>query len=578
MAAYTLPLRILLVEDNPIDRHLTSHLLKQSFRNEHVLHSVGLLAEALEYVKTSIPDIVLLDLGLPDMRGIQVVHSLRSISRRIPIVVLSGSSEQQLAIDAVRAGAHDYVIKQGLTPDGIGRVIRFAIERQKLIDQEHERACELSAAKERAELLASELDESRQRLELALHATKMMLWDWNLVTDTTSFGEGSQELLDYPRNSDDSRMDRWQDLLHFDERTDVLARIHHFLESPRGHYEDTFRIRAADNEWRSVIARGRVIEVGESGQPARMVGTYLDVTERLLIERQLGLSQKLEGIGQLAAGIAHEINTPMQYLGDNIAYLQNSFEELNPVLQQLMAISGREPHDNTDHSAAGGQELFDQAPLRIFLEDAPGALADCAEGVKTVSRIVRAMKEFSHPGNDEKSPIDLNAVIESTVTVARNEWKYLAEVNLELEPGLPSVPALPGELNQVVLNIIVNAAHAIEGTINSAHPKGLITISTRSFDDHVEIRITDTGPGIPLKVRSRIFEPFFTTKEVGKGTGQGLSIAHAVVVQKHGGSLSFETEIGRGTTFIIRLPICEPIENPAGPQIRNAVSLQSACP
>ena len=175
-----------------------------------------------------------------------------------------------------------------------------------------------------------------------------------------------------------------------------------------------------------------------------------------------------------------------------------------------------------------------------------------------MARIVGAMKEFSHPGVSEKTSIDINRAIESTLTVSHNEWKYVAELVTDLAPDLPLVRCLPGEFNQVILNLIVNAAHAIADTVqNGSATKGTITISTRHRGNWLEIRIADTGPGIPEKIRTRIFDPFFTTKAVGKGTGQGLAIAHSVVVDKHGGTITFETELGRGTTFIIRLPLNE---------------------
>jgi signal transduction histidine kinase len=166
------------------------------------------------------------------------------------------------------------------------------------------------------------------------------------------------------------------------------------------------------------------------------------------------------------------------------------------------------------------------------------------------------MKEFSHPGNDEMQSIDLNRAIESTLTVCRNEWKYVAELVTDFDPDLPPVTCLPGECNQVFLNLIINACHAIaEAQTDGTQEKGTITVSTRNLGDAVEVRIADTGTGIPEEARRKVFDPFFTTKQVGRGTGQGLAIARSVIVDKHNGSLSFETEVGRGTTFIVQLPL-----------------------
>jgi signal transduction histidine kinase len=194
--------------------------------------------------------------------------------------------------------------------------------------------------------------------------------------------------------------------------------------------------------------------------------------------------------------------------------------------------------------------------VEYLSQEIPKAIQQSLDGVERVANIVRAMKEFSHPGSGEKTSIDLNHAIESTITVAKNEWKYVADVVSEFDPQLPPVSCLPGEFNQVILNILVNAAHAIAVVVgDAAGQKGTIRVMTRRDGAWAEVRISDTGPGIPEAIQNRVFDPFFTTKKVGKGTGQGLAIAHNVIVEKHGGSITFESEVGKGTTFIIRLPI-----------------------
>ncbi len=291
-----------------------------------------------------------------------------------------------------------------------------------------------------------------------------------------------------------------------------------------------------------------------SGRISYSVGVFRDVTERAVLERQLQHAQKLEAIGSLAAGIAHEINTPTQYVGDNIHFLQEAFEDLEPALGALQELS--KPPDGTPSALPGPvREAVEHADIAYLLTEIPRAVHHSLEGVSRVAKIVRAMKEFSHPGA-EKKPFDLNRAIESTVTVATNEWKYVAEVDLDLDERLPLVPLLADEFNQVILNMIVNAAHAIgEAQAKEPERKGLISVSTRRDGERwVEVRVADNGVGIPGEIQSRVFEPFFTTKEVGRGTGQGLSIAHAVVVKKHGGHIAVESEPGRGACFVIRLP------------------------
>jgi PAS domain S-box-containing protein len=282
-----------------------------------------------------------------------------------------------------------------------------------------------------------------------------------------------------------------------------------------------------------------------------------DVTEKISLEQELRHAQKLEAIGQLAAGIAHEINTPIQYIGDNTNFLKEAFGDLHGLLGAHVRLMA-------SVKAGGGhgeeiktiEDMTAEADLEYLAEEVPQALDQTLEGVQRVSKIVQAMREFSHPGSEQKVAVDLNRALASTITVARNEWKYVAALETDFATDLPAVACLPGEVNQVFLNLIINAAHAIdEATDGGRQGKGRITISTRVEDHSAIIRVGDTGGGIPEDIQTRIFDPFFTTKKVGKGTGQGLAIAHAVVVEKHGGCLSFETEPDQGTTFIIRLPL-----------------------
>jgi PAS domain S-box-containing protein len=282
-----------------------------------------------------------------------------------------------------------------------------------------------------------------------------------------------------------------------------------------------------------------------------------NVTERLRLETQLRHAQKMESIGTLAAGIAHEINTPTQFVGDNLQFLTSSFNELLAVIAKYGELKAR-VSGNEDEIAAikEVEKVVDAADLDYLREEVPKALAQSLDGVKRVADIVRAMKAFAHPGPEIKTAVDINGAVQNTAIVARNEWKYVAELETDLDPHLPMVTCLPGDINQVILNIIVNASHAIAGVVgDGSQGKGKIKVSTRQDGEFAEIKISDSGTGIPAAVRDRIFDPFFTTKEVGKGTGQGLAIAHSVIVEKHKGTISFETGEGKGTTFIIRIPI-----------------------
>ena len=284
------------------------------------------------------------------------------------------------------------------------------------------------------------------------------------------------------------------------------------------------------------------------------IGT--DITERKLLERQLAQAQKLESIGQLAAGIAHEINTPIQYVGDNIRFLRDSFSQLERLVEGydrfLESVRGQLPDASF---AADIERLAKAARVNYLRAEIPRSIEDSLDGAARVAEIVRAIKEFSHPGTVEKTALDINRAIESTVLVSRNEWKYVADLHIKLDPNLPPVMCVPGEFNQVMLNLIVNAAHAIADVVaGQPGSKGTITVTTQRDGEWAEILVRDTGTGIAEQVQASIFNPFFTTKEVGRGTGQGLAIAHSVIVQKHGGTISFDTTMGAGTTFRIRLP------------------------
>ena len=282
-----------------------------------------------------------------------------------------------------------------------------------------------------------------------------------------------------------------------------------------------------------------------------------DITDRKLLESQLVRAQKLESIGYLAAGIAHEINTPIQFVGDNTLFLQEAFKELHTLVEHYTVLAQASKEGTATEALIQGIEATAEAiDVAYLLEEIPHAIQQSLEGVERVATIVRAMKEFSHPGEETKTAIDLNKAIESTIVVARNEWKYVAEMVTDFDPALPLVPCVPGELNQVILNLIVNAAHAIADVSGTgAQSKGTITVRTRQEGDRVTICVTDTGTGIPPAIQDKVFDLFFTTKGVGKGTGQGLAIAHDVVVQKHGGTITFETAEGQGTSFILHVPL-----------------------
>jgi signal transduction histidine kinase len=293
---------------------------------------------------------------------------------------------------------------------------------------------------------------------------------------------------------------------------------------------------------------------GDKGRLVR--GISFDITTQKKLESELYQAQKLESVGRLAAGVAHEINTPVQFVNDNCYFLRDAVAQIGEVVRvyrdALAAVAaGEVTLEEARERVAAAEESADYSFLS---ENMPTAVERALEGLERVAVIVRSMKEFSHPNQGAMSSSDINAAIRSTLTVARHEYKYVADIETRLGE-LPPVICNIGEFNQTFLNILVNAAHAIESVVAGTEKRGLITISTRHEGDSVLISIQDTGGGIPESVQESIFDPFFTTKEVGKGTGQGLAIARSVIVDKHHGSLNFETVPGVGTTFLIRMPL-----------------------
>ena len=293
------------------------------------------------------------------------------------------------------------------------------------------------------------------------------------------------------------------------------------------------------------------------GEKNRIVrGISIDITTQKKLESELYQAQKLESVGRLAAGVAHEINTPVQFVSDNCYFLRDGVAQLGELVRTYREVIGAIANGqiSLEQARERATAAEDAADFAFLSENMPTAVERALEGLERVAIIVRSMKEFSHPNQGAMSSSDINAAIRSTLTVARHEYKYVADIETRLGE-LPPVICNIGEFNQTFLNILVNAAHAIESVVAGTEKRGLITVTTQQEGNLVLISIQDTGGGIPEAIQDSIFDPFFTTKEVGKGTGQGLAIARSVIVDKHHGSLTFESVPGVGTTFLIRLPL-----------------------
>ncbi|MFY2508307.1 MHYT domain-containing protein [Vibrio pectenicida] len=281
-----------------------------------------------------------------------------------------------------------------------------------------------------------------------------------------------------------------------------------------------------------------------------------DITSRLEQEKVIRQSQKLESMGQLAAGIAHEINTPTQYVSDNTNFLKSSFGTFLNIVTELKQVDQTHPTAQPKQEAINLNKLLEKHDFDFIAEEIPLAIDQSLEGLNRISKIVHAMKSFTHSGHGEVQQVDILEAIESTITIARSEWRYVANVETDFAPSTPKIPCRRDEFNQVILNFIINAAHAIEEKYKGQDSQlGSIKISVFPETHYVIIKIEDNGIGIPDNIIDNIFDPFFTTKDVGKGTGQGLNLAYSCIVEHHKGVIHTETQVGQGTTFTIKLPI-----------------------
>ncbi|XPV77532.1 MAG: PAS domain S-box protein [Desulfovibrio sp.] len=317
-------------------------------------------------------------------------------------------------------------------------------------------------------------------------------------------------------------------------------------------YEDMWKTILTGNTWTGKIVNrakdGKLYTQEATIRPVRNAENELvsyvcvgrDISQQLVMENQLRQAQRLESIGELAAGIAHEINTPAQYVLTNIRFLEEGFETLSDSLEMYQ-------------KAQPDLEDIDKEELEYLAEEIPTAIRESDEGLEKIARIVKSVKQLSHPAESQKALCNMNSIIRDAANISANEWKYSSDIVFDLNENIPDIFALQGALGQVFLNIIVNSAHAIEA--RQMEDKGRISISSTSDDAFVTVKISDNGGGIPPHIIDKIFEPFFTTKEVGKGTGQGLAISQNIVVNVHNGQLFVDSTEGEGTTFTIQIPI-----------------------
>lgn len=528
-------IKILHLEDEPevstmVERIMDANGMQISLDRVQTGHDFETKLGKNEY------DLILADFSLPDYDGFSALKFVTNQTSKIPFILFSGSIGEEKAIESLKLGATDYVLKQNI--NALFPAIKRAL---KEAEEYHKR-------KQFEEKLRQNEYEYRTLFEAAPDGIQIL--DANgIILDCN---KAELQILGFERN-------------------ELIGKntANFFLKKRRNIIEKEFSILGdknfAESQFEMVHKDGTILIIwrkahaiySDKGKLKKIILYDRDITQRKILESQLSEAQKLEAIGQLAAGIAHEINTPTQFVSDNIHFLKDALNDMSDLIAKYQNVPSKlDKYSELISTIEEINNFEKKIDIEYLLQDIPQAIEQSLEGVKRISKIVKAMKEFSHPGIEEKTYVDINKAIENTVTISKNEWKYVAEVSTEFEEETLLVPCLPGELNQVFLNIIVNAAHAIGDKIGKdAKEKGKIHITTRKNNEFGEIRISDTGNGIPENIKNKVFDPFFTTKEVGKGTGQGLAISHNVITKKHKGSIKLESELGKGTTFIIRLPL-----------------------
>jgi PAS domain S-box-containing protein len=535
------PLSLLLVHCDPdLGRRCTVWL--HAAVSPGALHLVSGVDEAVAHLAEHDCDAVLLPLDDPALGGVAAVARIKETHPYLPVLALCPGPDEPLAMAALRAGAEDCIVTAAAEAAAVERAIRYGVERQRARPQLQPDHDLQGLHRRHSQLLASLTSiiigvDTADRVTYWNHAAERVL-------ERRAEAVRGQSLLELGLTWDWERLPQHIAEASLEDRASPVFDLHY-----RCHNGDTL-----------VLAMIASPLHAEGDQEAGFLLSGEDVTERRRTESQVQQARRLQSIGQLAAGIAHEINTPVQYVGDNTRFLDDACKGLLGLLEPLQRLiaAAQAGWVAPDLAAAAAQALV-QCDAEFLRDEVPAAVQQTLEGVDRVASIVRAMKDFARPGGEEKVPMDINRAVTSTVTVARNEWKYVAELVTDLDPDLPSVPGLPGPFNEVVLNLIVNAADAVtEAQRGRGGGKGHIWIQTRREGDWAVMRVRDDGIGMSEAVRACIFDPFFTTKEVGGGTGQGLAISHAIVVERHGGRIEVESSPGQGSTFTVSLPLEAP--------------------
>lgn len=658
---------ILIVDDDTYTLEMIMSILERKGYNTKGVRSGK---KALEIAKNKNPDLLLLDINLPDIDGYKVCEEIKSTeeTKEIPVVFITGNSGRQSIQKSFEAGGSDYVGKPFVIEEVLARIgmaidnaraqkvmeqvnkeleQRVALQTRRLnllfsitklateslnLDQilqkvvlvldkymshlgmvseiqyrdkafcnktyQENRAimeCELKVDHHVGRIVLYTRDESEKRAQAVKQESRNLLEavanEVNKIIKQKESEEKVKTQWKYYRalkdNSPEGIVTLDQDRKVVDINQAFKKIFGYSLDSIKGKHLDNFilpkrlkeegqaiteKIKQGQNIFQNSVRKTREdkeIHCSIIGAPINIDSQhvdyfliYRDITREKKLEVQLMQTNKMEAIGQLAAGIAHEINTPTQYVNSNIEFFTEIFPDVLALIKEYEKFYPFIKESYNDQKEIEElKKITDNVDIAFLKNEVKEALQDSLDGLNKISNIVDAMRTFSHPGTKDKQEINVNKLIQKTITVTRNEWKYDAELKTNLEDNLEPIPIHQDQISQVMLNLIVNATHAIQSAYEGQkNEKGLIEITSCSKEEYVELRISDDGTGIPQNIRDKIFNPFFTTKDVGEGTGQGLSMAYNVIVENHRGNIYFDTEPGKGTTFIIELPRKRKIE------------------
>jgi len=537
--------KILLIEDNPGDARLLQEMLAEIRDVSFKLDWVDRLSTGLERLAAGGIDVVLLDLSLPDSQGFETFAKARSQASETPIILLTGLNDEMMAIRAAQEGAQDYLIKGQVDSNLLKRSMRYAIARKRT-----EQA--LREAKDYTDNIIGSMIDS--------------LIVFNPDMTIRKVNQATLDLLGY---KEDELVGRQCGIL-FDEESFNIKEFEHLTGSGEiRDYSLTFRTKGGGEipalfNGSAMRDKGELIgivgiardmrEIKRLMQREKKKAAQLEAAYKELRETQARLIQvgKMSAVGQLAAGVAHEINNPIGFVSSNLRTLSDYQNDINNLFEHYRQLITNLKDTAKDLPFSIGEKIDQIATLEkeididFIVDDVMNLVGECKDGTERIKKIVLDLKDFAHPGEDRMCVADINKGIESTLNVVWNELKYKVVVTKDYG-DLPLVECYSQQLNQVFMNILVNAAQAIE-------KQGEIRISTRDIGDSIEIKISDTGTGIPKKNLSKIFDPFFTTKDVGKGTGLGMNVAYNII-QKHKGTIDIDSAVGKGTTFTIRIPV-----------------------